>query len=100
MRTDAFKNLSATFDQVVLNVEEMKKKITRLEKEAETHQGDVGLLDDEVARLGNREVELMGEATKLYADLIAARDYQEKECSRLRNDRAAKVARTKGPGSP
>lgn len=49
----------------MLNVEEMKKKITRLEKEAETHQADVGLLDDEVTRLGNREVELMGEATKL-----------------------------------
>lgn len=91
---DAFKNLSASFDQVVRNYEELKQKNVRLEKEAETHQAEVASLNDEVARLGKREVELMGEVTKLQADLIAAWDHKEKKCSRFWNDRAAKVART------
>ncbi|CAL9241855.1 unnamed protein product [Arabidopsis halleri] len=93
--TNALANdLSTTFTQVVLNVEEMKKTIAHLEREGETYQAEVGSLNDEVARLGKRESDLMGKVAKLQADLTAARDHEEKECSRLRNDRAAKVART------
>ncbi|CAL9238644.1 unnamed protein product [Arabidopsis halleri] len=88
---DAFKNLSTTFNQAVLNVEEMKKTIARLEREAETHQAEVGSLNDEIARLGSRGSDLEGEVIKLQADLIAAKDHEEKECSRLQNDRAAKA---------
>lgn len=78
----------------MLSVEEIKKTNSRVEREAETHQTEVGSLNDEVARLGKCETELLEEVAKLQADMIAAKEHEEKECTRLQNDRAAKVART------
>ncbi|CAE6126451.1 unnamed protein product [Arabidopsis arenosa] len=103
-----FKQLSSVFEREKSDHEELRKKYARLEVESETHSAEVASLIDEVARLGRREVELaeevarlgdreialMGEVAKLEADLAFSRDHKEKELTRLRNDRFAKVSRT------
>lgn len=94
MDADTFGNLSSSFDQVRLNYEELKKKNAGLERAAATHHAEVASLNGEVTRLRKLEVELMEEVAKLKDDLVAAKNHEEKELARLRNDRFAKVTRT------
>lgn len=105
---DHFKQLSSVFEREKSDHEELRKKYALLEAGSETHSAEVASLKDEVARLGRREAELreeiarlgdrevalMGEVAKLEADLAFSRDHEEKELTRLRNDRFAKVSRT------
>ncbi|CAE6199782.1 unnamed protein product [Arabidopsis arenosa] len=93
---DNFRLLSSVFERE-----------KRDHEESETHSAEVASLKDEVARigkreaeltgevakLGDREISLMGEVAKLEADVAFSRDHDERELTRLRNDRFAKVSR-------
>lgn len=105
---DNFRLLSSVFEKEKRDKEELRKKFTLLKEESETHSAEVTSLKDEVVRLGNREAELaeevarlggreislMGEVAKMEADVAFSRDHEERELSRLRTDRFAKVSRT------
>lgn len=103
-----FRLLSSVFEREKSDHEKLRKKYAILEAGSNIHSAEVASLKDEIVRLGRREAELaeevtrlgdrevalMGEVAKLEVDLDFSRDHEEKELTRLRNDRFAKVSCT------
>ena len=91
---EAFDNLKKCADKVEAIYAKDMKEMAALKDAAEIHKAKISSLNDEVTRLNGREADLQKEINDLQVALVAAKEHGERECSRLRNDRAAKVART------
>ncbi|CAD5324772.1 unnamed protein product [Arabidopsis thaliana] len=93
---EAFENLKKCADQAKAIYAKDMKEMAALKDAAEIHKEEISSLNDEVKRLNGREADLQKEISDLQVALVAVKEHGEKECNRLRNDRAAKVARTTG----
>nr|BAD44130.1 putative protein [Arabidopsis thaliana] len=91
---EAFDNLKKCADQAKAIYAKDMKEMAALKDAAEIHKAEMSSLNDEVKRLNGREADLQKEISDLQVALVAAKEHGERECNRLRNDRAAKVART------
>ncbi|CAD5329714.1 unnamed protein product [Arabidopsis thaliana] len=91
---EAFDNLKKCADQAKAIYAKDMKEMASLRDAAEIHKAEMSSLNDEVKRLNSREADLQKEFSDLHVALVAVKEHGERECNRLRNDRAAKVART------
>jgi len=91
---DAFDNLKKCTDKAKLIYARDIKEMAPLKDAAETHKVEISSLNDEVATLNGRKVDLLKEISDLQIAFVVVKEHGEKECNRLQTNRDAKVART------